>query len=384
MRHTLVQCACIALMALSCAPPPADDTEEIAGPWPTLQLVPSGVIDDVKLDASVVQLIAVSMSGDVAVYDKAVRLQVFRGPDWVGTQVGRRGEGPGEYRGIVQMAWMHDTLVTVDRRLSRLSFYGGPQFDVLSTKLVQFNNAFRPLAWVANGRTVHGFHQNSRTIPAEVASVSPQNLPEMLGYRVIPTGFSEQLPGMVDTVEVPPGLDCEDRRGGNIQIFDWFFPSRGSRRAVSRTGLLVSAHPAQFSFTVRGAPGTAERRLTFHSFPAVPVTDRIWDSVAKDYLAGEALAPGGFRACTAPVQRPATVPAIRAMVMDEQDRVWVETIESDGEAIRIFTLDGKAVGRVALPPRDVSVPWVVANDRLYLVTADADGLQSVRIYEVKP
>ena len=73
---------------------------------------------------------------------------------------------------------------------------------------------------------------------------------------------------------------------------------------------------------------------------------------------------------------------VRALQGDGEGRLWVEVSTPGGTEVRVLEGTGRGIGRFPMPGHVIDVPWQVRDGILYLVVADADGLQEIRSYRM--
>ncbi|MGD9523392.1 MAG: hypothetical protein AB7N73_05670 [Gemmatimonadales bacterium] len=346
-----------------------------AADLPTLRIIPRATAPESVIGGTGVRSFAVSPAGVIVVDNGERHLRVIAPDGSLLRTIGRAGEGPGEFAGPLQLGWLHDTLVVVDPGLARVTLFRAITGDLLATV-----PTVPPLsAWV----TV--------TLADRLYGISPtwtggmRETPSMPGRRaralmstVIPItarGPAPRIPLLRDSLINGDGFDCE-HPDGSVDVTA-FFPDHGPLVTVLPGPRLVTATRDSFLLTVR-APGTATPiALIRDPGPRQRVTDRLWDAVTAPWRDA-----GGRLRCGAELPRPAFVPVVRALQGDGQGRLWVEVSTPGGTEVRVLEGTGSGIGRFPMPGHVIDVPWQVRDGILYLVVADADGLQEIRSYRV--
>ena len=346
-----------------------------------------GEIGAIVGDESGRMYVADVMANEIAVLD----------PD--GTRVatiGRPGEGPGEFQGLSPtLAWSGEFLVTFDWRKRAFAYF---------SRAGEFaGNA----AW-SGGVPVWGsmlFSGGTSTYArvmvrsAQPLSAIPMNpgggviampAPDVV-YAAFDSARVVHPLGMIpDSIPWPQSVDCTTDRS-RIDILpkpfaDWSpqvaFTSAGEVAVASRGSYKVSFYDS--------STGSITRELS-HPVPRVPVSDEAWEAnpnvqwlrtVEEEAGRPLSLATDPSLPCPIDEDRPRFHPAIRGLVIDEEDRLWVDSPGRESFELRIFNPDGELIGTAAMPERDERVPFFVRNSLLYLVTRDALDVQSVRVHEV--
>ena len=93
------------------------------------------VIDGYDADLVPISRMAVSPEDRIFVaQEQESTIRVFEADGMNLLQLGGRGEGPGEFRAIYRMGFLHDTLWVLDNRIGRVSLYS-PSLDLLRTEV---------------------------------------------------------------------------------------------------------------------------------------------------------------------------------------------------------------------------------------------------------
>lgn len=100
-------------------PAPAQETER----WQLIEELRIGSMEDETHALTRVGAIALRDRVLVVSQPRDARLRAFTSDGAPVTEVGRAGDGPGEFRSIAGLGWMGDTLYVADGRLGRITFY---------------------------------------------------------------------------------------------------------------------------------------------------------------------------------------------------------------------------------------------------------------------
>ena len=349
--------------------------QTIPATLPVLRLTPETTITEDIVGGSGIGDFAVSPSGKVAIDNHNSQVRVVSPSGSLLRSIGRSGNGPGEFRSWLLLAWLGDTLAVADNQLRRTSFFRAESGALLTTAPYGTKVTLRSLTTVS-GR-LHAIIVDRaaamRARPHTPGILFPVLMSSVL--TVSTAGVSAPITFLHDSVNEADGFDCDDGKGGTD--ITSFFPDFGPLVTVLPGPRLVTAVRDSFLLTVRGPASAAPLALIREAAPRLKVSNTLWDSLTAPYRG----ANGALR-CGANIQRPEYVPAIRAMLADERGRLWIEVTRAFGSEMLVLDPQGVGMGRFAMPPHDRSVPWQTRNGRLYLVTADADGLQGISVFRV--
>jgi hypothetical protein len=282
-------------------------------------------------------------------------IQVFDPSGTFLRQIGRKGDGPGEFKVPIEIAIRGDTLLAYASNQSRVSLWradgklirewpvnfccgGNPKFDqdgtVMVGVLVRSRGADRQAAirWSANGivrDTVMGPFQPS--IHVWETSRGTFTIP-FVAYQV-----------------------------GIFNSRDAYVSGRGDRYslAVARNG----SDTAQIIELpgIRAATSAAAIDSAMARFARIP------------QLAGIAKRS----------DIPAEQPFFRALHVDEDDNIWIERPGPDGRtaSFDVVTVNGVFLGTIAVPPTQLQTLHL-ANGRLYASVEMPDGDRAIQVYRI--
>lgn len=329
--------------------------------------------------------IAVSPDGDIYVYD--FQVPIIRRYDRTGRyvrQVGRGGEGPGEYRQLVGMEVLPDgRLVTWDPRLGRVSVFANDSVE---------------RTWQAQGGMFSSRALTVDTAGHVVLLISLRSGPDDPFRRAF---VRYDLNGsLIDSVVHPtwgftmPSVSATGATGGSVVYSVPFSPS--ATNEWSPLGYLVSGVSDRYALTLIGA---SERPLRIErDVPPVAVApeeraqmrDRIAQSMRRT--------DPSWRWSGADV--PDTKPAYRSVMTGRGGRLWilpsraaepVEAEDRDGNPVTrwvepsvwdVFESDGRYLGEVSEPDRtDLRV---VHGDVVWGVQRDSLDVQRVVRFRIEP
>lgn len=304
--------------------------------------------------------------------------------------VGREGGGPGEFQNLAGLWNMAgDTVAVWDDFARRLQYFSPDGALVGAKSMVEapFAEFLSPVpqAVLADGR-IAAFLSS----PWNPSGGVPQRQPLLVALDRID---EERW----DSVVVVPGTErIIDRVGdGQVSGFEHTFGAYAVAAGAGATAAVADA--ARFRVELFDQGGHLVSVLSA-AVPEVPATadvleahiDRmleLWPSGMPDEFP-EALRAGMRARPHAPF-----LPAIRAIFVDGDERIWVERFDAPGSGPsrwEVFTRDGTWLGRVEMPEgfaRGMSAPsapgFSIASGHLTGVWIDPDtGVETVRVYRV--
>ncbi len=267
-------------------------------------------------------------------------------------QVGREGEGPGEFRYLARMLRCGDSLHTQDIQLRRMGVFG------LDGELARSYSPGGPdpvfdypyhLACGSSGRMLANGWDTVRT--AEYSRVRG-SVPYWL-YNA---------DGSVDRVLGSwPGSERLSSPGGSSPhpLGKEAVIAVGSDRVYIGTADSFSIEVIDFGGN--RLPSISKQSVELTTTPADIDRDRLLDTLGKSEgdIAWEVQRWQQF-------EYPPTVPAYTAMVVDRGDNLWVRTFpRSDADLVRwvVFSSDGEEIGSVDLPASlevsEIGPDWIL-------------------------
>jgi hypothetical protein len=215
--------------------------------------------------------------------------------------------------------------------------------------------------------------------------------PEAKYAMINPDGTLYPLATVLDSIPWQRSVDCARPDRSSIEILPIPFADWGPRVAFTSTGAVAIASREAFKITfLNSSTGAVVREL---SHPASPValSDDVWEAhptvqwlrtVEEESGRPLVLPTDPSVPCPIDGNRPKALPVVRAIVVDEDDRLWVESPSSVGFELTGFSSAGDVLGTVPMPERDVRVAPFVRNNRLYIVARDSLDVQSVQVYQI--
>lgn len=311
-------------------------------------------------------------SGNIAVIDASEAIRVFGPTGVLLRKLGRKGEGPGEFRRIGDLFIAGDTLVAFDFALRRLTWY-----SILGSLLR--TTRFQPSSGQGS-LSISGRLSNNQWVVETTHSPGWENGPGT--YRdtthigiVAPTATGAvhwlgAFPGMTFFVHSPPGRKSEWRVGmlphsvlpiivtwqdsvivGNLGTAELTYYTASGRRA--RTLQLPSLTPRNNLGTARTEALASERQEAEKTY-----INRAYDAAER--------AP--FRLWD------------RLVVADNGD-LWLAVADPDPNAKQQYLVlapTGRALASWLLPPRSRLLS--VTGRTLIVATQDANDIERIALY----
>lgn len=297
--------------------------------------------------------------GNLYLLDRQSRHVVMVGPDGrFVREIGREGEGPGEFAAPVSLAVLPDgssiVLDVLTRRLSLFAPHGAFVRDVAATA-----GAGMPRAIHAAGHAVVGdvrtFVRDGEVVTRTADGMQATGDRPIQRYPLMPEEEAQVV--YRARLETPP----LDERG---QPYLAAFVHAFGMTALP-DGRMVLSDTAAYELTIVGAGGAVERVLK-RPLPDRPVTDAHRDAERKRLLAdlAEGRPPAGvaitgsarpsreeverhFRERIDAMRFPATFPHVGTLRADASGRIWVErtgTGPADAHPIDVLTPEGTYLG----------------------------------------
>lgn len=257
------------------------------------------------------------------------QIKVFRPDGSLARDVGREGQGPGEFSALYSLAWVGETLLVLDLgngRIAELSIEG----DWLGT---------RP----APGR-VSGSPAMLRFYPVSDTSVVQWSLGrggERIWVEQGPEGVvREWSQVMVESPETTL-LRCSYPGGTFYESIP--FAGRQLNHPAS-SGRSYLAWSADYRIALVGPTGDTLRVID-RDWPDVAISDEEWDRATAEFREFQEEWPGAD--CTPPgMERPHRKAALESLLLDTEGRIWVEAVDEGGRVWEVFDSGGGLLGSI--------------------------------------
>lgn len=304
---------------------------------------------------------ALSSAGYLATIDfRNVAVRLY-GPDGKFLRaIGRRGEGPGEYR-VPFAAFYKDSLYVYDPSLRRASVF------TLEGKLA------RSIATTANDQYPLLFDARGRM----VLRASTWTKTSVTGRWVTQTRSGEK----VDSMAALGFLDTKSWTvvGGEGPI-PWTVPFPPSNvEVLFPTGGAVIGRTDVYALVITRTGLDTLVRFTRENAPSVRIPDSARDSAVQANVKQNPRLQGIARVGDVPTR----FPLWRNLGVDAQGNIWVgaRTDRPDRTRYDVFASTGAFLGSVAAPiPASATVNF--HGDRIAVIDTDSDDLPRIRIFRI--
>ena len=364
-----------ATFCLACTGAPDDTPQSETGEW---ELVEDLRLDPSAEDFSVIRWVFVGPRHEIVVHEpQDMRLRLYDSTGSLVATIGRMGEGPGEFQHLGPVLWAADTLIVVDMRLSRATYWL-PDGTLVRTETVPFREPNRD---AEGGRSFfHTFGPSAvddRGAMLGVAyrtGVSTNGTWESSRQVVLRVGRN----GEPSVVATPPQHDDER---WNVTISgltnpvpftfrSWPEIAPDGSRFLFMTTDQSTLDPTYNLTLVRPTHDTVFSRS--YAYPGELIPDSAMDRGIAEMVPENDLARR-FRAVArerAPVVYP---PAAVTLGLD--GTIWVELRRTDrGTPVHVLSETGDPVGSLLLPARTriqqatMTHVWVTEYDPLDLAS----------------
>lgn len=282
-------------------------------------------------------------------------------------QVGRQGEGPGEYRGLNAVARCGQTIVVSDAVTLRLT-----RLNADSGRVVTTQPGLPPGTEAVSCR-------DSETMAVRIPG-RPYGPPDPeAGFRVpvelrllgsdapaLAVGFNRYFMGSSAFID-PPFTDLALAAGGGRVVY-LCQTEEGSCTSIDLAG------QARHTFTL--------------ALPRPELTDRQWEEAIAQRIAAFGRLPARAQAQVtktfAEAPKPKRFPALGGLAADASGRLWVRTYATDGALATWLVVSsvGRPLATVRLPSE--ADPLGIGTGQLIARVVDPDGIQRVQRFAFAP
>ena len=340
--------------------------------------------------------LAVAEDGTIAVAQMQDAVVRFFGPDGEFlTEIGGRGEGPGEFVQVWRLGWMGgDTLWAYDQGLRRFTLIdpdlsyvryihvpnGARPGPALDGRFPSFSTVFGGALYAdgsvygeMGGPTQPGFgeHEAGMTTYGRIAEDGT-----ILSYFQFSSGFSAS-----DAIEIPTDQ-------GVLLMSASFFPSperpllRLSDDGTHMAYLRVAQDgpdAGTFEVILEDVLASDTLYVRRYAYDRAPISAAMADSLLDDRVEGmDPQMVGPYRRG---VQIPEEFPPIDNVEMAEDRSLWIRLHETEeGVPYRIHDPTGEPIGSVVVPP-NVRIN-TIKGDRVWAIERDEFDVETVVRYRI--
>lgn len=283
-------------------------------------------------------------------------------------RIGRPGSGPGEFRRLISIGWLGDTIAALDPGNGRLGLVS-PEGDWVGQ---------RPYMAYAGVR-LHATGRNELYMP--FMRVREETV-EPVFVRQLRSGAADTIPDPEDPRETELAVTCM-YSGGEQGITRYEIPGRPRYLRVPAPELRVAeVWTADYRIALRSARGE-QLRIVERNLDRMDWSDEEWREEEAKFEEFVGRYPD--TTCDpARLPRPEAKERIRAIWFDEEPRMWVEWKDSsDAPFLDVFDERGRLLATIASVERADRLPPYVRDDRLYVVAEDELGVQEIRVFEIR-
>jgi hypothetical protein len=295
-------------------------------------------------------------------------------------ELGRRGNGPGEFQEVVHsLVWLGDTLLVFDWKQLRLT-----GFDVRRGEILV-------LPWPPGAVSPTRLHVGNGIVYGTV--LDGQHPAQFRFARIdVKRASVSEMAWLRDTV---PGQRVVRCRGG-LARYDLDVPFHDPTLlvGVARDGRLIRgdllAYRLRWIDPESGrVTHTAEREVTRRALQQRDILETregAWLETFEEEAGGKLLDDRHpEQLCSFASLLPQTVPPLRSLTTDSDGRVWVETApvlptDTMSSGLDVFDAAGKWIATGPMPHYDHRVDPYVRGDSLFVVRRDKDGAQELVVF----
>ncbi|MEX1268942.1 MAG: 6-bladed beta-propeller [Balneolaceae bacterium] len=289
-------------------------------------------------------------------------------------QVGREGEGPGEYRSIGQMRTDDHFFYLMDRNLNRITKFDLDTFEVTADYSVPVNQDeddghFR---YPNTFYLVSDNHYLIRFGMGFNAGNSDADDDErVVEGRILKLEDESYEPG--NLFSFPASEALVQRDGGSIMVMG--VPYNRSSHVTYRNDKIYHGWSENFLLKIYDGDGSYQRAI-YYPFQNISL-DR--DQILEQYKDSDRQ----WRDMVRNDNMPETLPVYYSFLVDDENRFWVEMVTENTEESEYVVLQetGELLGRISWS-RDKTVQQV-KNGFLYTQEEDEMGLREIVKYRVE-
>jgi hypothetical protein len=285
------------------------------------------------------------------------------------TEFGREGQGPGEFMRIYSIAWVGETLLTLD--------FGNGRIGELSADGEWVGQRPAP-GRVSGSASMLRFYPVSDDRVIQWSLRSEDGRSQRLWIEHGPDGVVGEWPQERFDPPDDRGVVCNDPSG--VIGFYGHPADPKMYRHPTTEGREYISWSASYRVALVGAEGDTLRVIEREQAP-VPVSDSVWEAglgelaTFRENYPDASCNPRGF-------ERPAVGPALRNLLVDAAGRLWVEAITPNGIRWEIFGADGRLVGSLPAIDYDDDIAPSIRGDLLAWRSTDELGVHYAHLARI--
>jgi hypothetical protein len=294
-----------------------------------------------EVELAFVKGVDVDSEGNVYVADWQAKHVFVLAPDLsLRRQVGRRGDGPGEFRQVSGLQLLPgDSLAVFDGTAGRLTVFAPDSAEAAYTTTFEPVDGANP-AWLGRGRRSNeDYVEYAR--PVSVRDDPAEDADRDRSIRRFGAGVGA-APDVLLTVRADESVILRNERGGVLQFTPPFLPRSIVR--LSADERIYRVRTDTLGVAIHSPAGDRVGGFDRSYVPPPVTTDQVDEVFERDPVA--AAARSGF-------SPPESWPAVADVLVDDRARAWIRL--NDGRDDRfewlVFSPDGTLETTVELPPR---------------------------------
>jgi hypothetical protein len=314
-----------------------------------------------------VSSIALEEDGSVLVADgQKLTINLYNPSGQLVTSFGRSGQGPGEFHALYSLAFLGDTLLTLDGPNARVSLFSSTG-KFLSTW---------PWMRLTGPPTAVRFFEMG---PGEVHVLAVRHGPGPSGptyIRLMPTGPADTITFTHTFAKTNTTLVCP-RPDQGISFFSTPFAQKAIT-VPTPNGLFATVSTDKYEIALMNQAGDTVKVIS-RDYEAVPIADDEWNAATAEFEEFRKAWPG-VKCEPVAMSRPAYHTAVLGIYFDRDGTMIVEVTAANAVRYDLYAEDGTSAGTFILPPRDNEVLPYFRGNRIAQVVKDSLDVQSVQVF----
>lgn len=280
------------------------------------------------------------------------------------TSVGRSGEGPGEFRSLIDINVRGQTLYALDRNLNRITQFDTESLEVLKT--IGLSGATNRTGMQARSMPEIFFAlPNDRVLLS--FSMYAGNTGRMF-FQPVDILNAEGLYEGAGEIKIPVRQSVMRETGGKIGVMVPPYGRKGTL-AASKSGQIYTNWSENLLIKKYDDRGNYIQSL-YANLDGPPLSRRSlserYNDTFMEYISGETL--------------PDTWPVVRTFMIDDQERLWISLYSSDLDEAEwiVVQQNGTVLSKLILPSSNTIEK--ISGDEIYISEEDDEGFDVVKRY----
>lgn len=349
-------------------------------PGTTYDLVREVRIDGQAANLTPITFLVPTETGGVVIGQRQdAALRIFDATGAPSGTLGRRGEGPGEFRQMVSAGLKRDTVWVYDVTLYRITFYSVSKGKLLRSVRVDPGAGFPPTVRAVFGPDSlvlwgNGAPRNGRRERAWLRGQAEQ--PGLLGSAAVARSF--------EVIADFPPFGCFARaETAGIGIPHCHRPTEAASGSARRVAVLTKPEGATADGYHLAVLSTAGDTIYSRSYrpPRFPMNPQVYRKAVDDLLAKVPASAKQTASLRAQMPEPSHYPPASFAFFDDGDRLWVGQRLEKEQYWEILDPTGRVVGDLRTP--DGVALEAAIKGWVWGVETDRDGVESVVRYRLR-